>query len=303
MSLRIGADVATALAANRPVVALESTIFSEFGLPAPANREALNRCFDALEHGGATPALTAVLDGVATVGVPRSDADAICGPARKAAVRDLPAAIGQAWPYAATTVSASVALCAQAGVEVFATGGIGGVHRGWESSLDISADLGALAKYPVITVSAGAKVFLDLPATLEQLETDSVPVLGWQCDEFPAFHARSSGLPVPHRVNSAAEVARIARAHWAMGGGGILVVAPVPEEDALNYDTLSIAVDQALAVAKDEGVRGAAVTPAVLAALAEATDGDSIPTNLALAENNARVAAMIASALCQAPAQ
>ncbi len=302
MSLRIGADVATALAAHRPVVALESTIFSEFGLPAPANREALDRCFDALELGGATPALTAVLDGVATVGVPRSDADVICGPARKAAVRDLPAAIGQAWPYAATTVSASVALCAQAGVQVFATGGIGGVHRGWESSLDISADLGALAKYPVITVSAGAKVFLDLPATLEQLETDSVPVLGWQCDEFPAFHARSSGLPVPHRVNSAAEVARIARAHWDLGGGGILVVAPVPEEDALDYYTLSIAVDQALAAAAAEGVRGAGVTPAVLAALADATDGDSIPTNLALAENNARVAAMIATALCQAPA-
>ncbi len=297
MTIRIGADVSAALATKRPIVGLESTIFSEFGLPAPANRQALDRCFDALEQGGATPALTAVLDGVATVGISREEGDSICGPARKAAVRDLPVAIGQAWPYGATTVSASVALCAKVGVEVFATGGIGGVHRGWGSTLDISADLGALAKFPVVTVSAGAKVFLDLEATLEQLETASVPVLGWQCDEFPAFHARSSGLPVTHRVDSAAEVARIARAHWDLGGGGILVVAPVPEDDALDLEPLSKAVDEALAQADKEGVKGAAVTPAVLAALAEATDGDSIPTNLALAENNARVAAMIAGAL------
>lgn len=296
-AVRIGDDVARALDSGLPVVGLESTIFSEFGLPAPANLEALNRCFDALESGGATPALTAVLDGVATVGIQRTNAEQICGPARKAAVRDLAVAIGQNWPYGATTVSASVALCAAAGIEVFATGGIGGVHRGWQDTLDISADLGALAKYPVITVSAGAKVFLDLEATLEQLEADSVPVLGWQCDEFPAFHARTSGLGIPHRVDTAEEVARIARAHWSLGGGGILLVAPVPEADALDFDTLSRAVDTALATASSEGVRGAAVTPAILAALADATDGDSIPTNLALAENNARVAAKVASAL------
>lgn len=296
-ALHIGEDTARALAEGRPVVALESTIFSEFGLPAPANSEALNRCFDAIEHGGATPALTAVLEGVPTVGVPRSLSDQICGPARKAAVRDLPVAIGQCWSYGATTVSASVALCAKAGVEVFATGGIGGVHRGWESTNDISADLGALAKFPVVTVSAGAKVFLDLPATLEQLETDSVPVLGWKCDELPAFHARSSGLSLTHRVDTADEVARIARAHWNLGGGGILVVAPVPEADALEFAPLRAAVDKALQAASDAGVVGAAVTPAILAGLADATDGDSIPTNLALAENNARVAALIAGAL------
>lgn len=300
--LHVGPDAEAALAGGHAVVGLESTIFSEFGLPAPANHEALNRCFDAIEQGGATPALTAVLEGRPSVGVPRSDSAAICGPARKVAVRDLPVAIGQAWTYGATTVSASVALCAQAGVEVFATGGIGGVHRGWEATMDISADLGALAKFPVVTVSAGAKVFLDLPATLERLETESVPVLGWQCDELPAFHARSSGLALTHRVETADEVARIARAHWALGGGGILVVAPVPEADAIELEPLSTAVDQALADAEASGAKGAAVTPAILGALADATDGDSIPTNLALAENNARVAAQIAVALTQARA-
>ena len=180
---------------------------------------------------------------------------------------------------------------------MFATGGIGGVDRGWAESGDISGDLVALATHQIVTVSAGAKVFLDLPGTLERLETDSVPVLGWQCDEFPAFHAVSSGLPVAHRVESADEVAAIARAHWALGGGGVLVVAPVPADMAIGLDRLTGAVDRALAAADATGATGNAVTPAVLAALAEATDGDSIPTNLALAENNARVAAAIAVAL------
>ena len=274
---------------------MESTIFSELGLPAPSNREALRRCLAALEDGGAVPALTAVLGGSPTIGV--SDPDLVCGAARKVAARDLGVAIGQGWDYGATTVSASVTLAASAGIEVFATGGIGGVHRGWPETGDISADLEALAKWPVVTVSAGAKVFLDLPATLEHLETGSVPVLGWQCDDFPAFHARSSGQAVPHRVESADEVAAIARAHWNLGGGGILVVAPVPADDALDADRIEQAVERALHESAQAGVTGAAVTPAVLGALAEATDGDSIPTNLALAENNARVAAQIAGAL------
>ncbi len=283
---------------NRPAVALESTIFSHLGLPSPANRDALDRCTNAVRAGGAEPMLTAVLDGVAHVGVDlHAHADAICGPARKVAARDVAVAIGQGWAYGATTVSASLLLAAHEGIEVFATGGIGGVHRGWPDTGDISADLNALARHQIVTVSAGAKVFLDLAATLERLETDSVPVLGWQTDHFPAFHARSSGLPVPHRVDSAAEVARIARAHWRLGGGGILVAAPVPEADALDFDDLQSAVDAALNEADAVGASGSAVTPAVLGALADATDGSSIPTNLALAENNARVAADIAVAL------
>jgi pseudouridine-5'-phosphate glycosidase len=300
MDLQIDPAVSDALASGRPVVALESTIFSELGLPAPSNIEALQRCQQAITKGGAVPALTSVLHGLATIG--HADPAVICGPARKVAARDLGVAVGQGWTYGATTVSASVTLSAAAGIEVFATGGIGGVHRGWakngvDGSGDISADLGALARCPVVTVSAGAKVFLDLAATLERLETDSVPVLGWQCDEFPAFHARSSGLPIPHRVDNAEEVAAIARAHWQLGGGGILVVAPVPHEASLPLDRLETAVELALAEADRQGVRGAAVTPVVLGALADATNGDSVPTNLALAENNAGVAAQIADAL------
>ncbi len=282
---------------DRPRVALESTIFSHLGLPSPHNLAALDRCFDAIEAGGAVPLITAVLDGVARVGVDPEDHARICCPARKVAERDLAVAIGQRWDYGATTVSAALALAAREGIEVFATGGIGGVHRGWAETGDISADLGALARHEVVTVSAGAKVFLDLPATLERLESDGVIVLGWQTDEFPAFHAVSSGLPLTHRVEDAAEVARIARAHWELGGGGILVAAPVPARDALDLEQLEQAVSQALRTAEAAGVTGPATTPAVLGALADATDGRSIPTNLALAENNARVAASIAVAL------
>lgn len=295
MTLRIAPAVEAALASGRPVVALESTIFSELGLPAPANQDALTRCLEAITTKGAVPALTAILDGEATIGA--DDPARICGPARKVAARDLGVAIGARWPYGATTVSASVTLAAAAGIEVFATGGIGGVHRGWSETGDISADLEALARWPVITVSAGAKVFLDLPATLEHLETGGVPVIGWQCDEFPAFHAVRSGLPVPHRVDSVKEVADIARAHWELGGGGLLVVAPVPATDAIDGERLEKAVRDALDTAAASGITGPAVTPAVLSALSEATSGDSIPANLALAENNATLAALIAGAL------
>lgn len=285
------------MSAVQPRVALESTIFSHLGLPSPHNLEALDRCFDAIEAGGATPLITAVLDGEPRVGVEAEDHARICGPARKVAARDLGVAIGQGWEYGATTVSAALTLAAREGIEVFATGGIGGVHRGWPETGDISADLGALAAHQMVTVSAGAKVFLDLPATLERLETDGVIVLGWQTDEFPAFHAVSSGLALVHRVESAEEVARIARAHWSLGGGGILVAAPVPAEAAIDIVELEMAVDQALSAAEASGVTGPATTPVVLAALAEATDGRSVPTNLALAEHNAAVGAAIAVAL------
>jgi pseudouridine-5'-phosphate glycosidase len=285
------------LANDVPPVALESTIFSNLGLPSPANGEALRRCLAAIRQGGAEPALTAVLNGAAVVGVEPQHFDTICGPARKVAERDLGVAQAQAWPYGATTVSASVALAAAAGVEVFATGGLGGVHRGVEVSMDVSADLEALARHPVITVSSGAKVFLDLPRTLEYLETASVPVLGFCCDEFPAFYARSSGLPVPHRVDSVDEVAAIAASHWRLGGAGILVVNPVPEADAISAELLDDAVHDALETATISGVIGAAITPLVLAEIARSTDGESVRANLALAESNASVAAGIALAL------
>jgi pseudouridine-5'-phosphate glycosidase len=289
-------DVARALADGRPVVALESTIFSNLGLPSPANAQALDRCLTAIRRGGGVPAITAVLDGVARVGLYADEHPRILGRARKVAERDLPVAIAQEWDVGATTVSASVALAAAAGVAVFATGGIGGVHRGAESTGDVSADLGALAHHAVVTVSAGAKAFLDLPRTLEYLETAGVPVLGWRHDEFPAFYARSSGLPVPHRVEHASEVASVFF-HRTREHTGVLVTVPIPEDDALDSTELDAVVSEALADSETEGIVGAAVTPFVLERIAAATEGRSVPANLALAENNARVAAEIAAAI------
>ena len=289
-------DVASALAGDGAVVALESTIFSHLGLPSPANREALARCIGAIREGGAVPAITAVLDGVARVGLDAAEHERILGPARKAAERDLPVAIAQRWELGATTVSASVALAAHAGVAVFATGGIGGVHRGVEVTGDISADLDALAHHPVVTVSAGAKAFLDLPRTLEYLETVGVPVLGWRHDDFPAFYTRSSGLPVAHRVESAAEVAAIF-ANRTRARAGVLVGVPIPEDAELDSDELDGVLTQALADCDAAGIAGAAVTPFVLDRIGAATAGRSVPANLALAKHNARVAAEIAIAL------
>jgi len=296
--LRVSDEVAAALAAGRPVVALESTIFSNLGLPSPANREALDRCVGAVRAGGAVPAVTAVLDGVARVGLTADEHDRILGSARKVAARDVPVAVAQRWALGATTVSASLLLAARAGIAVFATGGIGGVHRGVEVTGDVSADLDAIAGWPVVTVCAGAKVFLDLARTLEHLETAGVPVLGWRTDELPAFTVRSSGLPVPHRVDAAAEVAAVVRADVALGRvGGVLVTVPIPDDDALPRADVEAALASALADAERDGLSGAAITPFVLGRIAAATDGRSVPANLALAEHNAAVAAEIAVAL------
>jgi pseudouridine-5'-phosphate glycosidase len=292
----VSAEVADALADGRAVVALESTIFSNLGLPSPANAEALDRCSAAVRHVGAVPAVTAVLDGVPRVGLDSHEHDRILGPARKAAERDVPVAVAQRWPVGATTVSASLALAAAAGVEVFATGGIGGVHRGAEITGDVSADLDALAHHAVVTVCAGAKAFLDLARTLEYLETVGVPVLGWRHDDFPAFYTRSSGLPVPHRVEGADEVAAILRSR-TRPASGVLVAVPIPPDDELDPEELAGILDDALAACIAEGIVGAAVTPFVLGRIAAVTDGRSIPANLALAEHNAAVAADIAVAL------
>ena len=292
--IRLSEAVQTALAEGRPVVALESTIFSNLGLPSPHNAEALRRCIEAIEAEGGTAAITAVLDGVARVGLEVGEHDRILGPARKAAARDVPVAIGQGWGFGATTVSASLLLAEQAGVDVFATGGLGGVHRGAELTHDVSADLTALAAHKVVCVSAGAKAFLDLGRTLEYLETLSVPVLGWHTTQFPAFYTRDSGFAVPHRVDAASEVAAI---HAARTSGGIVVGVPIPEADELDAADLDAVLSTALADADAEGLSGAAVTPFVLGRIGAATDGDSIPANLALAENNAKVAGQIAAAI------
>jgi len=299
-AVRVSPEVAAAVADGRPVVALESTVFSRLGLPRPAGTEALGRSLAAVRGAGAVAALTVVLDGQARVGVDDGELDRVLGAERKVAERDLPVAVARGWPAAATTVSASLALAAAAGVTVFATGGIGGVHRDWAATGDESADLGALARHPVVTVCAGAKSFLDLPRTLERLETLGVPVVGVGADggEFPAFWSRRSGLRVPCSVASPAEAAGVVRAARALGqGGGVLVVTPVPEAFEVPAEDLGPVIDAALAEAAAAGVGGGAVTPFVLERVAAATGGRTVAANLALVEHNAAVAAGLAAAL------
>jgi pseudouridine-5'-phosphate glycosidase len=299
MSIRVvlSDEVATAMAASRPVVALESTIFSHLGLPSPANAEALRRCLQAIRDVGCVPAVTAILDGVVRLGIHESEHERILGAARKVAERDIAVAVAQGWGFGATTVSAAVAIAAAGGVSVFATGGIGGVHRGVDVTGDVSADLDAIASHPVITVSAGAKAFLDLPRTLEYFETAGVPVLGWRHDWFPAFYTRSSGSRVPHRVESAREVAAI-HLNRSRVMNGLLLTVPIPSEDELDAGHLDAVLESALRDCEVAGVTGAAVTPFVLGRIGDATAGRSVPANLALAENNARVAAEVAVAWC-----
>jgi len=292
----LSAEVAAAIADGRPVVAMESTIYSHLGLPSPANREALDRCSVAIRDGGCVPAVTAILDGVVRLGLTEAEHERILGPARKVAERDIAVAVAQKWDFGATTVSAAVAIAAAGGVSVFATGGIGGVHRGAELTGDVSADLDAIASYPVVTVSAGAKAFLDLPRTLEYFETIGVPVLGWQHEWFPAFYTRSSGLKVPHQVQSAREVADILL-HRSRANTGVLLTVPIPVEAELDATQLDSVLAQALIDCEAAGIRGAAVTPFVLGRIGQATEGRSVPANLALAENNARVAAEVAVAI------
>ncbi len=295
---KLSHEVAAALASGDAVVALESTIFSNLGLPSPANSEALDRCLDAIRRGGAVPAVTAVLDGEVRLGLEADEHDRILGSARKAAERDVPVAVAQAWEFGATTVSASVAIAAAGGVRVFATGGLGGVHRGAELTGDVSADLDSLARHSIVAVSAGAKAFLDLPRTLEYLETAGVPVLGWQHDWFPAFYTRSSGLPVPHRVETAEEVARVSKSLTRVDSG-LLLTVPIPEADELDAAELDGVLEAALAECDASGITGAAVTPYVLGRIGAATEGRSVPANLSLAENNAVVAAEVAAAIAR----
>ena len=290
----VGDEVRTAIAAQQPVVALESTIFSTLGLPSPANVEALQLCLSAVRKAGAIPALTAVLDGAIWAGVPQELHDRVLGCSVKVAARDLAIATSQKFSSGATTVSASVAIADQVGIEVFATGGIGGVHRESEITADVSADLNALAQHPVMVVSAGAKAFLDLPRTLEYLETQSVPVVGWQTNEFPAFYTRTSGLPISHRVDDAIGAAQLHLDRRALGQGGTLLVVPIPSEAELDSSEIDRAIEKSLAEVQERRLTGPQVTPHVLAAVEKATAGESVAANLALAEHNASIAGQVA---------
>ena len=297
-NLIVHPTVTQALAEGRPVVALESTISSTLGLPVPFNREVLDRCVGSIEAGGGVAAITAVIDGVARVGIDPADIDRVLTATRKCAERDLAVAIAEGWDVGVTTVSATVALAAAAGVRVFATGGIGGVHRDDHLTGDVSADLGAIARHPVIVVTAGAKAFLDLAKTAELLDTLSVPVLGYRTDEFPAFYSRASGIAVHRRIDDLTVAARVLNARLALGlRGGVIVANPIPPEAEIDAAEIESALREALADAVSARVTGAALTPFVLGRIAVVTGGRSIPANLALAENNAVVATQIARAL------
>ena len=295
---RTSDEVGQALSDGWAVVALESTIFSNLGLPSPDNLSAYERCTAAIRAAGAVPAMTCVLDGVPRAGIEPNELDRVLQGDAKVAAKGLPVAMGTGLDVGVTTVSASMAIAASVGIKVFATGGIGGVHRGSETTGDVSSDLTALATYPVACVSAGAKAFLDLERTLEYLETLGVPVVGVGTDRFPAFYTRDSGLPVPHTVPDAATAAAVLAAMPEIGHkGGVLFAVPIPEAAELDAERLGAALDQALADADQAKLSGPEVTPFVLGRIMQATDGRSIPANLALAENNASVAAQIAVAL------
>ena len=290
----LGDEVKTAIQAQQAVVALESTIFSTFGLPSPFNAEALQMCLSAVRRSGAVPALTAVLDGVIWAGVPEQLHERVLGATVKVAARDLAVASSQRIVAGATTVSSSVLIAHKVGIDVFATGGIGGVHRESQITGDISSDLNAIAQYPVTVVSAVAKAFLDLPRTLEYLETQSVPVVGWRTRDFPAFYTRESGLQVLHRVEDATEAAELHCDRRDLGQGGVLVVVPIPLEAELDSSRINQAIENSLTEVRLRGLAGPQVTPHVLAAVEKATEGESVAANLALAEHNADIAGQIA---------
>jgi pseudouridylate synthase len=288
-------EVRDALAAGRPVVALESTILAH-GLPWPDNF-AIGQALEAeVRAHGATPATIAVLDGQAHVGLEATQLERVAREGArfaKAGAVDLGVAMVRGGS-AATTVSATAVLAARAGIAVFATGGIGGVHRG--DSGDVSSDLTTLGRERIAVVSAGAKAILDLPRTVEMLETLGVLVLGYGTDEFPAFYTRRSGIALEHRVDTAGEAARILAAHWALGRGGVLIANPCPIESALEPEFIDAAIAQALADAAAQRIVGKPLTPFLLAHLARATQGRSITTNRALALSNARVGSQLAVA-------
>ena len=293
--IRLTPEVADALRDGRPVVALETSVLAQ-GLPIPANRQAAERMASAVRAGGGVPAMAAVVAGEPTLGLTDAELERFLARdgIRKVTARDLAACVVRG-ESGATTVAATLALLPQTGISVFATGGIGGVHR--EPAFDESADLVELARTSAIVTCAGAKSILDLPATLERLETLSVPVIGFQTDEFPAFFSRSSGLKLALRVDDPLEIARIFLAHRSLRRReAILVVQPVPEAHAVSSTVVDEAVAAALEAARTQGVRGPATTPFLLAAVERATGGRTLGANLALLEANARLASDIASA-------
>ena len=299
--LDISPEVKKALDDGRPVVALESTIISH-GMPYPRNVETALLVEQTIRDCGATPATIAVIGGRLKAGLSRDEIEYLGKTGRgvaKASRRDLPALVARG-ADGATTVTTTMIIAHMAGIKIFATGGIGGVHRGAEVTMDISADLEELAQTPVMVVCAGAKSILDLGLTLEYLETHGVPVIGYGTDELPAFYTRRSGFGVDYRVDSPAELAAMFRAQRDLGyKGGMLVTNPIPEEYSMDKAVIDKAIDEALAQAKAQGIHGKETTPFLLAKVVELTGGDSLDSNIQLVLNNARVAARTACELAK----
>lgn len=292
--LKINPEVLNALKENKPVVALESTIISH-GMPYPKNVETALMVEKVIRDHGAIPATIGVINGDAIVGMTPEEIEQF-GKRKgilKVSRRDLPVVYAKKL-WAATTVAATMIIAHEAGIKLFVTGGIGGVHRGAQETMDISADLQELAHTPVAVVGAGCKSILDIGLTLEYLETMGVPVLGYKTEDFPAFYCRKSGFGVDYKLEDANEAARILKTKWDLGlEGGFLIGNPIPEEYALDYDEMEKVIQTALDMAKKDGIRGKATTPYLLAHIKDLTKGVAFASNVQLALNNARVASQI----------
>lgn len=298
--LKLNPEIASALAANKPVVALESTVIAH-GLPRPQNLETAQRLEQIVRQEGAIPATIAVLSGKLCVGLDAQQLEYLASSkdVRKLSTRDLAIAAANEWD-GATTVASTIWIAHRAGIKVFATGGIGGVHRG--SLPDVSADLPELATTPMIVVCSGAKIVLDLPATREWLETNAVTVVGYGCDELPAFYSRHSGLPVDVRCDTAAQVTRLFNTQRELCiNGALLVTVPVPQAAEIPADALKTILDQSLLDAEQSHIAGRDLTPFLLARMAQLSEGSTLRANIALLENNVLVAARIARELSQFP--
>ncbi len=295
--LALSPEVAAALADQTPVVALESTIISH-GMPYPRNVETAREVEELVRAGGAVPATVAILHGVPRIGLDEAELDLLGSDpdVRKVSIRDLPYVVARG-EHGATTVASTMRLAALAGIRVFVTGGLGGVHRGAETSMDISADLTELSLTDVAVVSAGVKSLLDIGRTLEVLETLGVPVVAVGSDDFPSFYSRSSGFRAPLRLDSPDEIAAAMKAKWDLGlAGGIVVANPIPVADEMPSDQIATLISQAVAEADRAGLTGAAVTPFLLGRIVELSGGASLEANIALVKNNARLGAEIAVA-------
>ena len=299
--LDVSPEVAEALARGKPVVALESTIISH-GMPYPQNVETALQVEEIIRANGAVPATICIIGGRLKAGCTREEIEYLGREGMKvtkASRRDL-AVLTARGADGATTVTTTMIIAHMAGIRVFATGGIGGVHRGAETTMDISADLEELARTPVMAVCAGAKSILDLGLTLEYLETHGVPVLGYGTEELPAFYTRRSGFKVDYRVDSPEELAKIFRTSLELGlGGGMLVTNPIPEEYSMDPTVINAAIDQAVAEAREQGIHGKQITPFLLARVKDLTGGDSLESNIRLVFNNAALAARTAACLSE----